>query len=852
MGKNQEFQGLWSRYGKIMKILIIVIYCLIISMTIYFLGTTLAAINMTNETAHFVGKITDPKSLKNIEESYQQLIYSLLVLLGGGIFACITYFGFYQRNWNISKAFSNQWISRILKIINDRENTKHIYVLSFLSIIFLLASLAYVLYSTLLLDLSVIWLRLSSLDEPLNFRNILIGIFGGISLIMLAWRSASADREAQVKEERRDQDRKELQMMEERRIEESRAEERNEERRFDERFANAVKFISTDLDATSYPAHLGAITALRDLALDNNAYIQRCLDILCSCNQWMEGYLKRFADKPTLRCYADRHLTESTRIAQVAVAENQHLDPLVLNSNNNRKDSPVTLYHERRSQDALKSIAFIFRKLGLRHPSQNHIKNIDLYGKMLCGINLSGLALAGANFERVYLNGANLKRSNLSYANLSRANMKGIKLQRADLRNANLKRAKLPNSNLTWANLEGANFENANLKGGAMRNADLENANLENANLQGASLISANLKKANLSQIQAARAKLNNANLQGALLYEAQLQGVSLISANLKKADLEDADLREANLTEANLQKAQCAETIFEKAKLVKANLKGAYLRENVLSYADLTGANLYETDLTEASIYGTNFHNANIQKATLIGADITESNLTGANMTESNLQGISIEKTKCQRTIFNQAKMHAVDFIDCDLQGSIFISSELQSASFNKSNLEKCTLLGCNLYGVVMKNNNLQNIIFDAISDTGHIKTKGTRNTWIKGIGKGLIDSTNDEEHISRIQQAWDKTDKGEMPKGLNALQQASILEKDTTGRWVIMPSKIEELKEFYRALIAESDKGLFIPISDSMDIISKDHGHLSKDYPEIQKTLKAILADFKKELKK
>ncbi len=695
-------------------------------------------------------------------------------------------------------------------------------------------------------SLAKVLARLASPEEPLNIRNILLGFAGITGLCLAAWRSRVLDRQAKTMEQRRDQDSKELKIMEQRRVDERRAEERNEERRFDERFANAVKSLSQELNETSYPAHLGAIVALRDLAMDNNNYTQRCLDILCSCNQWMEGYLDKFSCNYDTACFADIHLTANNRIVPIK----------------SNKGNLIKLEHERRSQQSLSSVATILDKISKKDNAGYKIKNIDLSGKTLCGINLHEHEISGINLNNAYLNGANLRLANMQGAKLTNAHLRRAYIGEANLQGANMMNANMEGTDLMLANLQNAtlhetnlqrtDLNNANLQGATLIRSNLKKAQLFRTNLQGVNMAEANLQGAQLAEVYLQNADLTKANLQGVKLTDAQLDETTLVSANLQEVNIRGIDAKGANFNDANLEGANLSDIDAKGSTFVGANLKGAYLRESDLPKANLTNADLYAANLTEAYIPDANFHNANIQKATLVGANITGSNLTGANLTESDLQGISIEKTNCRSTIFNQAKMHAVDFIDCDLRGAMFISSELQSASFNESNLEKCTLLGCNLYGVEIKNNKLQNIIFDAISDTGHIKTKGTRNTWIKGIGKGLIDSTNDEERISRIQQAWNKTDKEEMPKGLNALQQASILEKDAKDRWVIMPAKVEELKEFYRKLITESDKGLFIPISDAMDIISKSHEPLSKNYPEMQKTLKAILDELAEEFMK
>ena len=501
-----------------------------------------------------------------------------------------------------------------------------------------------------------VWARLSEPNEQLNFRNILLGFASVVGLILAVWRSWVSERQTRTIE----QDRK-----------------ISEERRFDERFANACKSLSQELNETSYPAHLGAITALRDLAVDNTEYTQRCLDILCSCNQWMEGYLVKFSCNEGIPCFANRLLSESNRIA---------ITP-------NKKDRLITLTQEVRSQQVIIAIAFVLDKISSDDAKKHIIEELDLSGKILCGINLSKYKIPRINLNNAYLNGADI-----SYANLQ----------------------------------------------GAM---------------------------------------LTNAHLQRAYIGQANLQGANMINANLQ-------------------------------------------------------GANLLGTDLQKALL-----HNANLQEAYL-----TESDLRGANLTGASLECANIDKALCKGTIFNQAKLHGLNFLKVDLRGAIFICSELQSAAFNESDMESCILLGCNLYDAEIKKNNSKNILFDAVTKVGHIKDRMAREKEVGRLGDGFMETSKPLGLMSRIRYAWDKADQGEMPKGLNALQKYSILEKDAKGHWIIKPSKIEEVADFYRRFLSELAKELSISVSDVIDIISSGHEPLSKDYLKIQRTLKDILTEFKK----
>ncbi len=513
--------------------------------------------------------------------------------------------------------------------------------------------------------------RLSSPHEIINLRNIALGLAGIAGLTFAGWRSWVGERQTQAMEK-------------DRRI--------IEERRFGERFSSAIESLSKELNETSYPSHLGAIVALRDLAGSNNDYAQRCLDILCSCNQWMEGYIKEFADNSFNECYADRHLSENKRIANTKSSEDGH----------------INLHHERRSQDALKSIAMIIKN----YSQKRLLKHIELTDKMLCGINLCEADLCDINFERVCLSGANLQE----------------------------------------ANLQEANLQSADLQGTTLSLAQLENANLNKANLQMASIIHA-----------------------------------SLDSANLQEANLTEVTLSGSNLDFTNLQ---------------GANLQGAQLLATKLYDANLCGANLVGADLRGADIYG--------------------------------------------------AKMQGTDMSKAKLQGTIFLRQELQGATIHEAEMDFCIFLQCNLYGAKIQDNNFSNIIFDEISSNGHIQDQQERTAWISKVREGFHNQKQAKKIIQGIIATWNATDKGELPKGLSDFQNASIIEKDAEGDWIISPSRIEGLKEFYRTLVTELDEISVQTksyIAKAIIETEESYDFLGDHYPKIQKTLENIVKNLEQE---
>ena len=409
---------------------------------------------------------------------------------------------------------NRQFISRVASII--KKHWIRMLILFFL-IVDGLAALIITFYIGPSFSIDVFLTRLSSSDEIVNFKSIALGLAGIIGIILAGWRSSVAERQARVSEERR--------------LEEREAAKRDAERRFDERFIDAIKLLSQELNKTSYPAHLGAITALRDLAIDNNNYTQRCLDILCSCNQWMEDYLEKFIDTFSLYNYAYRRLTEDNRIAP--------------------NNSNVGLMHERRSQQVLNAVATIITKISKDDKKKHILAELDFSHKMLCCIPLIDLQIPQINFKKAYLNGAK---------------MIIVNLQGADLRGTNLRGA-----NIMLANLQGANLQNANL----------QNANLRNANLQGAKLSRSRMQESHLIQ----------AKLQGANLHKVNLQGANLQSTNLSGALVLGCDFRGASMKDNNCSNVMFGE-VSGIAQTEGAKEKAAILTEihNTLNEQDENG----------------------------------------------------------------------------------------------------------------------------------------------------------------------------------------------------------------------------------------------------------------------
>ncbi len=360
--------------------------------------------------------------------------------------------------------------------------------------------------------------RLSYPNEPLNIRNIIYGIIAAVGLTIAGLRSVIASKQAQI----------------------------DKDRRLDERFSKAVGMLSNNLDEKSYPSHIGAITELENLAAYSIEHTQSCIEVICSCNEWMENYLGKFEIDSDARAYANRRLTTKTIIS-----------------------GKKNLLQERRSQAALNAISNILSKLS-NNNNRDKLERLNFANKMLCGIRLPN------------------EKCNLDKLNLSQANLEGADMSNTTLIHANFSHAKLHNSKLDEAVLNNSNFKCAELKNATLWAAKLREVNLLEAKLQYADLVRTDLQNAVLCNAILYKAKLENANLESANFNGAALKNAKLDFSSLKNTNLEYADLENANLEGADLENAN-----LESADLENANLEGANL-----SGAKLTGANLKGTIL--------------------------------------------------------------------------------------------------------------------------------------------------------------------------------------------------------------------------------------------------------------
>src|SRR5688500_1094097 len=176
------------------------------------------------------------------------------------------------------------------------------------------------------------------------------------------------------------------------------------------------------------------------------------------------------------------------------------------------------------------------------------LRNCDLSGRQMAGLNLFSAQLSGANLRNADLSGADLSGAYLNGANLNGANLDNANLHGSDMIAATFDDASLRNTNL----------DDAYAPGGSFINADLRGANLYFATMSDANLSGVNLSDSWLGIYTFERAILQNANFSGSAISgdmrSTDLRGADLSFTTLSYVSLNNADLRNATLLGAELK----------------------------------------------------------------------------------------------------------------------------------------------------------------------------------------------------------------------------------------------------------------------------------------------------------
>ena len=299
-------------------------------------------------------------------------------------------------------------------------------------------------------------------------------VVGGIEAILLAaWRSIVAQRQANAAQRQADTSQQGL---------------------LNERYQRGAEMLGSEV----LSVRLGGIGALDRLAAAHpEQYHVQVMELFCA-----------FARNPTKR--------------------GEEGAPTEVHSEYDQCSSEPTVRED--VQAVLTAISYRSRARSQYEWATDHFR-LDLRGAYLREADLHE-----ANLSEVILSRADLTLAEMSGAMLDSSDLRRANLDSARLSQANLLGANMVNANLTGADLTRANLTKADLHRANVIEADLSRATLHRANLTRATLTAVDFSRANLTETQFVRANLRYADFSGADLSGSSLQEADLSGASIEKA----------------------------------------------------------------------------------------------------------------------------------------------------------------------------------------------------------------------------------------------------------------------------------------------------------------------------
>ncbi len=282
--------------------------------------------------------------------------------------------------------------------------------------------------------------------------------------------------------------------------------------------------------------------------------------------------------------------------------------------------------------------------LEARYAAGECLRNLQVQGLDLRGIELGKADLQGTVFDECQLQGARLAGSDLA-----RCQFIDCDLSEAELANACLAQALLVRVNLRKASLPGSDLLGMRAQQCDLAEIDGTSANLQETQLQQCSLAKATLTESSLARGRLTGCDLSDAGLGKANLHKAQLRDCSLATVDLRAANLSKASLskvsgRDVNLSDSNLRNVRVGDgSVLQAALLNNADLSDASVQDCNLNQASLRGARLNDALLKQCDLSDTDGLQVIAQNAYLISCDLSRAQWPGANLLNSRLRKVCL-----------------------------------------------------------------------------------------------------------------------------------------------------------------------------------------------------------------
>ncbi|WP_235295627.1 pentapeptide repeat-containing protein [Portibacter marinus] len=224
------------------------------------------------------------------------------------------------------------------------------------------------------------------------------------------------------------------------------------------------------------------------------------------------------------------------------------------------------------SIDQLKVVNRTFAPTEIQYSDQYTIKTSPERGQML--LLIKALNLDSLSFSRI------INTISFEYADLRNADLEGSHLEGINLKNAMLQESNLNHVNLSNAIISDANFEKTTMKGAVLRNTDATNSNFQWANLDSATIVNSTFHKSlmqnsTLNHTQILNSNFNRTVLSYAKICNAEIKGGNWDYSFLNKASVKGSNFENTQMVGVNLSETNMEETHFE-----NVNLDFAYVND--------------------------------------------------------------------------------------------------------------------------------------------------------------------------------------------------------------------------------------------------------------------------------
>ncbi len=291
-----------------------------------------------------------------------------------------------------------------------------------------------------------------------RYRDIVILTAGIVTLILTYWRSSILSEQIKLQTQTTETQTKQISIQ--------------DRSRLDEQFKQAVEFLAKE----EHSAQTGAVFMLAALAKHSPEHTQRCLDMLCSLNEWMAERLEKIPNYFSRKEKNEKGKEINKKILwrdKVFKLDQTSLDdywkkylqtgnPDSAPDDKAREEAKNYIAQERLSQTVIKETEKIITEV-IR-------KKLD--DQAFAKLYPQGLSLAQRFLPQINLYFSHLKKRFVFHS----AHLEGANLWSAHLEGAKLRSAHLEGANLESAHLEGANLESAHLEGAYLWSAHLEGA----------------------------------------------------------------------------------------------------------------------------------------------------------------------------------------------------------------------------------------------------------------------------------------------------------------------------------------------------------------------------------------